>query len=80
MSGMDRENLLDLQKDLRALLERSNAFEEKLQDTSRLLLDHATELNELQVGNSEVHNRLMEMGKKLSDALDKTEDVNKTIQ
>lgn len=70
----DREKLLALQKDLRDLLNRSIEFEEKLQKTSRLLFNHATELNEIQTGNSQVHNRLLEIGKIISQALDKTED------
>jgi len=79
MSDTDREELLELQSSLRDLLKQSVGFEEKLQGTSRLLLNHATELNELQKGNSEVHNRLMEMAKGLSDALDKTEDTENKL-
>ena len=72
----DREKLLDLQRDLRTLLNRSNEFEEKLQKTGKLLFNHATELNEIQVKNSEVHNKLLDMAKALSGALDKTENAD----
>lgn len=78
--GTDREKLLALQKDVRDLLNRSIEFEEKLHNTGRLLLSHATELNEIQTGNSQVHNQLLEMGKVISQALDKTEDVNSMEQ
>lgn len=87
MGTKEQKRLLEIQRQIANLLQQSNGLEEKVRDAisslaqpvekARGVLLLLTELNDMQVTNSNLHNELLLMGKKVSDNLNSMEEIEK---